>query len=204
MFIAKEGIPFIVIPLVLGISAILLGRFWVYPGAVLVLLALFCCYFFRDPSRNVLQDNRLVISPADGRVMEITKEGDSKVIRIFLSVFNVHLQRAPITGTVTSMEYKPGKFLPAMDKAAHIENEQNIIKIKNQQGEYVVKQIAGILARRVVSWVKQGDEIKMGQHIGLIKFGSQVDISMPGAADIKVKEGDKVTGGLTVLAEFKN
>ncbi|MCB4790458.1 MAG: phosphatidylserine decarboxylase family protein [Elusimicrobia bacterium] len=202
MSIAKAGFPFIIIPLIIGVILLFLGGGWKYPGAFFILLCFFCCYFFRDPKRNVPHDEKLVISPADGRIMEIIKEGDTNVIRIFLSVFNVHLQRSPVSGKVVSMDYKPGKFLPAMDKAAHMENEQNIIKIRNANGEYTVKQIAGILARRVVSWVKKNDELKMGQQIGLIKFGSQVDISIPVSARIKVKEGDKVTGGETVLSEL--
>jgi phosphatidylserine decarboxylase len=200
MFIAKEGLPFIVIPAILGVALVLLGRFWVVPGYVLIIAALFCCYFFRDPSRTIPKEENLVLSPADGTIMEVGKDGDKKLIRIFLSVFNVHLQRAPVAGTVVSVEYKPGKFLPAMDKEAHIQNEQIVTTIKNKSGEYVVKQIAGILARRCVSWLKQNDEIKSGQKIGLIKFSSQVDISMPQSVEIKVKVGDVLVGGETIIA----
>lgn len=203
MFIAKEGLPFIVIPAIIGTVLVLSGRFWVIPGYVLIIAALFCCYFFRDPSRTIPKEEHVVLSPADGTIMEVGKDGDKKLIRIFLSVFNVHLQRAPVAGKVVSVEYKPGKFLPAMDKEAHIQNEQIITTIKNKNGEYIVKQIAGILARRCVSWLKQNDEITAGQKIGLIKFSSQVDISMPQSAEIKVKVGDVLVGGETILAEFK-
>ncbi len=172
-------------------------------GWVLVVLGLFCLFFFRDPQRVVPVDANLILSPCDGKVMEVTEENGKKVVRVFLSVFNVHLQRSPVEGVVKSVEYRPGKFLPAMNKEAHVVNEQNVITLQTPQGEYVVYQIAGILARRVVSWVKPGDSVAQGQRIGLIKFGSQVDLVLPAATEIRVRVGEKVVGGISVVGAKK-
>jgi len=205
MFFAKEGWSFIFIPLVLGILSIVLGRTLVFQiaGSVLILLGLFCLFFFRDPVRHIPHGENLILSPCDGTVMEVTEEDNRKVIRVFLSVFNVHLQRSPVAGTIKSVEYRPGKFLPAMKPEAHSVNEQNVITISTPKGEYIVKQIAGILARRVVSWVKAGDKVEKGQRIGLIKFGSQVDVTFPQGAQVKVSVGDTVTAGETVIGELQ-
>ena len=205
MSIAKEGFPFILIPLVIGVLLLVFGRsaWLITPGVLLVLFSGFCIYFFRDPVRQIPAGENLIVAPCDGTVMEVLAEGDRQEIRMFLSVFNVHLQRSPFAGTVTGMVYQPGKCVPAMRPDAHCVNEQNIITLQTAKGELVVKQIAGILARRVVSWVKPGDTLTRGQHIGLIKFGSQVDLSLPANCVVKLKIGDKVTGGETVIAEFK-
>lgn len=183
----------------------LLGRFWAvfYAFAFINLLkAAFFMYFFRDPARNVIIDDGVVLSPADGTVFDIVQSGDEKTIRIFLSVFNVHLQRSPVAGTIKNIEHKIGKFYPAMRPDAHIFNKQNIITIETPKGEiFKVHQIVGILARRLVLWVKSNQPINQGDKIGMIKFGSQVDISMPKNYTITVKPKDKVFGGLTVLAK---
>ena len=200
MRIAKEGIPFISGFGILGVCLWLI----VMPlGIILLILAGFCLYFFRDPKRIIPQGKDLVLSPADGKVMEITEENNKKVIRIFLSIFNVHIQRSPFSGTIKSIEYKPGRFLPAMDKNAHVVNEQNVFTIETAYGEIVVSQIAGIIARRVVSWIKTGEAIEAGQKIGIIRFGSQVDICLPINAEILVKENDKIEGGISVIARMK-
>jgi len=206
MSIAKEGFPFIIPPLAMGVLMFAFCRgWWGCPviGGILILLGLFSAFFFRDPLRTIPADDKLVLSPCDGTVMEITEMGGQKVVRMFLSVFNVHLQRAPVAGEIVKMEYRPGKFVPAMRPDAHEVNEQNIITMKTAHGEFVVKQIAGILARRVVAWVKAGDMAVKGQKIGLIKFGSQVDLHVPKNVEIKVKVNDKVTGGETVIGEIK-
>jgi phosphatidylserine decarboxylase len=199
MSIAKEGWPFIVIPLAAGL---LLFRFGV-AGAVLGMLCLvfglFCAFFFRDPARSIVADPSAIVSPCDGTVMEITRENGQDVIRVFLSVFNVHLQRSPVAGKIVDVKYIPGKFLPAMKPEACMVNEQNVFTISSDKGTYIVKQIAGILARRVVAWSKPGDVVKKGDKIGLIKFSSQVDLYVPPAAVIKVKVGDKVVGGETIM-----
>jgi phosphatidylserine decarboxylase len=132
--------------------------------------------------------------------MEISEEADENVIRVFLSVFSVHLQRSPISGTVKDIIHKDGKFLAAWKPEAHIENEQNIITIQGEDGMYTVRQIAGFLARRCVSWVKAGDTLNAGDKIGMIKFSSQVDLHLPKSAKINVKPGDKTQAGITVMA----
>jgi phosphatidylserine decarboxylase len=205
MLFVADGLPYILTAELLGIAVIILARgtFWTVPGWTLVVIGLFFAWFFRDPPRKINAAPGVILSPADGTVMEVAGAGDGTVIRIFLSVFNVHLQRAPVSGTVRNVEYRPGKFLPAMKPEAHIENEQNIITIQSAKGDFEVRQIAGILARRVVSWVKAGEKIEQGQKIGFIKFGSQVDLTVPAGASVKVKAGDKVRGGLTVIAENK-
>lgn len=205
MLIVKEGLPLVIAAAVIGIIVVVLtrGTFWSIPGWVSIVLAIFFAYFFRDPVRQINSGSGLILSPADGTVLEVTQGGGVKTVRIFLSVFNVHLQRAPFPGKITNVEYRPGKFLPAMEKEAHVVNEQNIITMQTEKGNFKIFQIAGILARRVVSWVKPGDAVGQGQKIGFIKFGSQVDIEMPGGAEIKVKPGEKVTAGRTVIAEIK-
>lgn len=200
MSIVRDGYPFILIPLVLGLLLISSSTLTLILGILLILFALFCAYFFRDPKIEVTKGEGLILSPCNGTVLEVSENDTEKVIRVFLSVFDVHLQRSPIDGKVTKVEYKPGKFLKAMEPEAHILNEQNHIVIENENGTYVVKQIAGILARRCVSWVKPGDEIKAGDKIGVIKFSSQVDLHMPKNVDIKVKKDDKVVSGVTVFA----
>ena len=202
MSIVKEGLPFILIPLVLGLALVFTGwgRVSLTAGIVCLLVALFCVYFFRDPKIEITQGEGLILSPCNGTVLEVSENETEKVIRVFLSVFDVHLQRSPIAGKVIAVEYKPGKFLKAMEPEAHIVNEQNHIVIENENGTYIVKQIAGILARRCVAWVKPGDVLKTGDKIGVIKFSSQVDLHMPKNAEIKVKQGDKVVSGITVFA----
>lgn len=202
MAIVKEGYPFIFIALVIATLLILIG--FVKIGVIAIVVALFFTYFFRDPHIVITQGEGLILSPCNGTVLEI-KENDNgqSVIRVFLSVFDVHLQRTPISGTVKNVEHKPGKFLKAHDPQAHIVNEQNIITIENENGTYIVKQIAGILARRCVSWVKTGDVLKVGDKIGVIKFSSQVDLHMPAGYKINVKKGDKVISGITVFASIK-
>lgn len=206
MSILKDGYPFIVVPLLIGAASFAFGRHnpaALSLGMVCILLALFCAFFFRDPERVITPGDRLVISPCDGTVMEVGEENGVPVVRVFLSVFNVHLQRSPVNGTVKSVTYVPGKFLPAMNVQAHVVNEQNIIVIDTPQGEFTVKQIAGLLARRCVSWVKPGDTVARGGKIGLIKFSSQVDLYLPKGSRVLLKPGDKVAGGITVFAEMQ-
>ncbi|MFA7073766.1 MAG: phosphatidylserine decarboxylase [Endomicrobiaceae bacterium] len=203
MTIVKDGYSFILVPLAIAVLLLIFGSgiFVVALALIFFLLSAFCMFFFRDPNVKITEGEGLILSPCSGTVMEV-KENDNgqSVIRVFLSVFDVHLQRSPVSGTVKSVEYKPGKFLKANEAEAHIVNEQNWITIENEKGIYLVKQIAGILARRCVSWVKPGDIVKTGDKIGLIKFSSQVDLHMPAGYDIKVKVGDKVVLGVTVFA----
>lgn len=172
--------------------------------AVPVLLALFFLWFFRDPNRMIPQEPGQIVSPGDGLVTAAewieTTVGSKLRLSIFLNVFDVHVNRAPVAGTVTVVEYREGEFLNAMKPESVLHNEQTLIVI--DAGAYAVsfKQIAGLLARRIVCNVKVGDRVERGQRVGLIKFGSRVDVLLPAEAELKVKVGVRVRGGSTVLA----
>ena len=201
MKIVKEGYPFILGFFIVGIIFNL-----IFPPLAIIcyLLSIGCLLFFRDPDLTINADEKFILSPCNGTVMNVIEgENGQTEVRVFMSVANVHLQRSPISGTVKSVEHKPGKFLKAHLPEAYIENEQNVITIENENGTYIVKQIAGILARRCVAWVKPGDVIKQGDKIGVIKFSSQVDLIMPAGYDVRVKVGDKVTSGLSIFAIIK-
>jgi phosphatidylserine decarboxylase len=206
MQIIKEGYPFVVIPFVSGFVMIVVPGFGMIVsiiGVLFIFFGLFCLYFFRDPKITITKGTGLILSPCNGTVLEITENKTEKIVRVFLSILDVHLQRSPISGKVVSVEYKSGKFLKAMAPQAHIVNEQNIITIENENTKCIVKQIAGIFARRCVAWVKQGDVLNIGDKIGIIKFSSQVDLHMQKNVDIKVKTGEKVVSGITIFAILK-
>src|SRR5216684_216250 len=171
-----------------------------------VLLALFVFSFFRNPERVIPSEPGAVVSPGDGRVVVVTEEEHAerpgKRVSIFLAVWNVHVNRSPAAGTITKMEYRPGKFLAAMRERASVENEQNVFTLSTEAGEMVFKQIAGLIARRVVSWKKAGDKVVRGERIGLVRFGSRVDVWLPRDAEILVKLGQNVKGGSSVLARW--
>ncbi len=200
----KEGYYFGVPPLVLGGISYLLH--WYVEAAVLVLLALFVFSFFRDPERVIPTEPDAVVSPGDGRVVVVTEEENAgrpgKRVSIFLAVWNVHVNRSPATGTIAKMEYRPGKFLAAMRERASVENEQNVFTLTTEAGEMVFKQIAGVIARRVVSWKKAGEKVARGERIGLVRFGSRVDVWVPKEAEILVKVGENVKGGSSMLARW--
>src|SRR5260370_27896882 len=200
----KEGFYFGGPMLVLGGVSFLLQ--WNVAAVVLVLLALFVFSFFRDPERVIPAEPGAVVSPGDGRVVVVTDEEyagrPGKLISIFLAVWNVHVNRAPDEGTITKMEYRPGKFLAAMRERASLENEQNVFTLSTDAGELVFKQIAGLIARRVVSWKKPGEKVARGERIGLVRFGSRVDLWLPKDAEILVKLGQNVKGGSSVLARW--
>jgi phosphatidylserine decarboxylase len=190
-------------------AAILLG--WLtYPAwaVIPILLAAFFLWFFRDPDRAIPADPGAVVSPGDGKVTDIspvTVGGQRHTrISIFLNVFNVHINRSPITGVIREVRYQRGKYLNAMNQTSAEENEQNIVTVQGQgdaSGQTVVfKQIAGLLARRIVFLPKVGDRLERGQRVGLIKFGSRVDVLLDASASVSVKLGDHVKGGSTVLA----
>jgi phosphatidylserine decarboxylase len=200
----KEGYYFGVPPLVLGGVAFLLH--WTVLASMLAGLAVFVFYFFRDPERVIPAEPGAVVSPADGRVMVVREEENGgrpgKRVSIFLAVWNVHVNRAPAAGTITKVDYRPGKFLGAMRERASFENEQNVITLSTDAGEMVFKQIAGWIARRVVCWKKAGDRVARGERIGLVRFGSRVDVWVPRDAEIVVAAGDTVRGGSSVLARW--
>lgn len=177
---------------------------WFWPILPL-LLAAFFLWFFRDPRRTIPSSEGLVVSPADGKVTEVarihTPRGEQQRISIFLSVFNVHVNRSPVAGTIEQILYQKGLYLNAMDPASAEKNEQNTVVVRADQGyEITFKQIAGLLARRIVFKKRVGDRVERGDRVGLIKFGSRTDILMPADFKIVVKVGQKVSGGSTILA----
>jgi phosphatidylserine decarboxylase len=183
--------------------------FWRLTGSmgisvIPLLLAVFFLWFFRDPPRRIPDAPGAVVSPADGQVTEAewieTPDGSRLRLSIFLNVFDVHVNRSPIEGTVKLVNYKTGLYLNAMRADSNVLNEQNVVVIENENCSVQVKQIAGLLARRIVCWVKPGDTLQRGQRFGLIKFGSRVDVLMPSDANLRVRRGDRVKGGSTVLA----
>jgi phosphatidylserine decarboxylase len=174
-----------------------------YLSVFFFIIAAFVCFFFRNPERRIPEEKNLIVSPADGKVVKISPiEGGEQAISIFLNIFDVHVNRSPIAGEVLQVEYKRGKFKAAFDDEASQVNEQNIITIAGQDIRIVVRQIAGLIARRVVCWKKPGDRLKRGELIGLIRFGSRMDIVVPGHVKISVKAGDKVKGGSSIIGEF--
>ena len=188
------------------VAAIILGWLtWPILGIVPLLLAAFFLWFFRDPERAIPSAPGAVVSCADGKVTDVsTIRQDGRTltrISIFLNVFNVHVNRAPITGRIADLEYKKGKFQNAMGAASAEMNEQSVCTLQGDDGQVVVfKQIAGLLARRIVFSYKFGDRVERGQRIGLIKFGSRCDVVLPGDAQVAVKVGDHVAGGSSILA----
>ena len=182
-----------------------------YVSGVALLATGFICYFFRDPARVIPTNDRLVVSPADGKILDIVEETDKAsgqkmwMIRIFLSVFDPHIQRSPLKGTIRRIQYKKGKFLDARNPQAPFVNEQNLFEITpagTMPGPIYVTQIAGLIARRIVWWVKEGQSLSAGEQFGLIRFGSQVDISIPQVLKLRVKKGDVVEAGSSILADF--
>jgi phosphatidylserine decarboxylase len=200
----KEGYYFGVPPILLGGFAILF-HWWIL-GSVLIALGLFCFSFFRDPERAIPEDPSAIVSPADGRVVVITDEQNAgrpgTRVSIFLAIWNVHINRAPAAGVITKVDYRPGKFLAAWDASASTQNEQNIFTLATTAGNIEFKQIAGLVARRVVSWKKPQDVVAKGERIGLVRFGSRVDLWVPSGSELLVKVGDTVHGGSSMLARW--
>lgn len=191
----------------LGLSGLLFGLRLPGVAAVVLLLAAFLVYFFRDPERAIPQGERLILAPADGRILAIKPFpewkgpfGDPLVrVSIFLSVFDVHVNRAPLTAVVNGVTHSPGRFLAAWGEAASAENEQTLIHFASPDGDVWVKQIAGLLARRIVCRVRPGEKVTAGDRIGLIRFGSRVDCILPASAELRVRRGQSVKGGSTIL-----
>lgn len=208
----KDGYAWVLVPLAAGLAAGLLYLFWpalplLALALVLLLLAAFMAYFFRDPQRAVPAESGLVVSPADGRVTRVEKlSGDGAdsptVVSIFLSPFDVHVNRAPIAGAVVDVTYTKGRFIAATSDNASLVNEQNALTIKGEHLTVVCKQIAGVLARRIVCWKKPGDRLELGERFGLIKFGSRTDLVMPPEVEVLVSTGERVRGGVTVIGRF--
>ncbi len=214
MIFAREGLPFIVIA-----AAIALGTFglalrtrswplWLL-AFLLTVIALWIAYFFRDPDREGERGEKLVIAPADGRVLQISTveepafvHGPATRISIFMNVFNVHVNRYPVSGTVRYVHYNPGKFLHAAAEKSSLENEQMSVGLESGSQRILVRQIAGMIARRIVTYSKEGDAARQGERFGIIRFGSRVDVFLPVASRVRVRAGDRTRSGTTVLAEL--
>ena len=200
----KDAYRFAIPPLLVGAACLSLG--WKWPAGILIFLGLFVFYFFRDPGRTIPTEPGAVVAPADGHVVEIVEETfDStpgRRISIFLSIWDVHVQRAPVAGKIARVEYRPGKFYAALRSSASEKNEQNVISIQTLGGTIVFKQIAGAIARRVICWKREGDNVALGERVGFIRFGSRVDIWMPAEAQVLVRRGQKVKGGESLLAKW--
>lgn len=202
---AREGYPYVIVPILLALGAALLG-YW--PVSIpFIILAAFMAYFFRDPRRAAPVEANVIVSPADGRVTRIerlsSEESSPTVVSIFLSPFDVHINRSPIAGTIMDVTYAKGKFLMATREEASLVNEQNALTIKGERTTIVCKQIAGILARRIVCWKRAGDQLALGERFGLIKFSSRTDLILPKEVEVSVREGDKVRGGVTIIGRIK-
>lgn len=210
--IVMEGFPFIIAALLLTVAVavslyIYAPKAMIYVTIPLIILTLFVIAFFRNPNRTIPGNPKAVVSPADGRVIEIAKVQEksflnAEVIKIsvFMSVFNVHVNRVPMAGKVVKVKYFPGKFFVASLDKASSENERNALVIENKEGEKIlVVQIAGIVARRIVCYTVKGDVLDKGVRFGLIRFGSRLDLYLPVDSDIKVSPGDRVKGGETVM-----
>jgi phosphatidylserine decarboxylase len=169
---------------------------------IFLLLTAFMAYFFRDPSRNIPTGEDIIVSAADGRVTRVEENENGKFVSVFLSPLDVHINRAPIGGKVLKVEYTKGQKKPATSNEASLINERNSLTIANDKMTVVCTQIAGIVARRIVCWSKTGDNLTIGQKIGLIKFGSRTDLLMPKEAEVLVKVGDRVVGGETIIARL--
>lgn len=197
---AKEGFPFVIVP---ALIALLLAYFqWWIPAGVFGLIAAFMVFFFRDPYRETPEGDGLIVAAADGYVTRIDDNENGKLVSVFMSPFDVHINRSPISGTITNVEYKPGKKHPATSNKASFINERNSLTIQGENFSVCCTQIAGIMARRIVCWSKTGDELEQGQRFGLIKFSSRTDVLMPPTVELQVKVGDHVKGGETVIAKL--
>jgi phosphatidylserine decarboxylase len=205
--IAREAWP-IVAALLIPAGACALLR-WPWPAAVLAVLGLFTLYFFRDPERVTPPGDRLVISPADGKVVRVVEADETPLggpghqISIFLSIFDVHINRAPISGIVRSVEYRKGEFLPAFDHGASHRNERNEVVVEGEREVVAFVQIAGLIARRIVFRPAEGDRVERGGRVGLIRFGSRVDVFLPPSARVLVKVGQRVQSGASPIGELE-
>lgn len=196
----KEGFPFVIVPAVI---ALVFGYLEMWPVAgAFAAIALFMAFFFRDPHRTTPDSEDIVVSAADGKVTRIQDGPEGKLVSVFLSPLDVHVNRAPIGGKITHIDYIRGKKIPATSDQASLVNERNSITIAGTKMTVVCTQIAGILARRIVCWNRVGDELEIGQRYGLIKFGSRTDLLMPSQVEILVSIGDHVVGGETIIAKL--
>jgi phosphatidylserine decarboxylase len=196
----RDGIPFVLVPVLVAAG---FGLFGFWPIALFwAALAAFMLYFFRDPDRVVPDEPGLIISSADGKVTRVDETADGKLVSVFLSPLDVHVNRSPIAGNITNITYVKGAHRAAMGEDTSLTNERNSLVIEGDGLTITCTQIAGILARRIVCWPQTGDRLERGQRFGMIKFGSRTDILMPREAAILVSIGDKVRGGETIIARI--
>jgi len=199
--IVRDAYRFLVPLAILALAA------FAFNLTVLGLLALglfaFVAFFFRNPVRTIPSDPRAIVSPADGKVVKLERVGNVTRMSIFLSLFNVHVNRSPIAGRIEAVDYRPGKFLVAFNDKASTDNERNIIMVSDGRITIVFTQIAGIVARRIVFWKKMGDVVAKGELVGLIRFGSRVDVLFPAGTEATVAVGDRVKGGSTRIGTIK-
>jgi phosphatidylserine decarboxylase len=199
---AREAYPYIVFLAIVAIM-IAFSPFYLLSTVFFLLLA-FVVYFFRDPERNIPDGNDIIVAPADGKVTKVSKvnpneENSPSLISIFLSPLDVHINRSPIAGKIVDVNYVKGRFVPATREDASLVNEQNVITIENGSVKIIMKQIAGIIARRCVLWKKAGETVSLGERLGLIKFSSRTDLILPTEYKVLVKVGDKLQGGVTII-----
>jgi phosphatidylserine decarboxylase len=190
------------LPLVL-VAGGLLGLKVYGLAAFFLILAFLILNFFRDPDRKIPTESGVIVSPADGRVVQVVEESPEgqrvRRVSVFMSALDVHVNRAPISGTIREVSYQKGAFHIASQPRASLENEQNVFTIQGEQGRVVVRQIAGVLARRIVFWKKPGDRLERGERVGLIKFGSRVDVLLDSEVELRVKVGDHIHAGSSIL-----
>jgi phosphatidylserine decarboxylase len=201
----RDGIPWVAVPLALAIIPMLFGLWWI--AIAFTLVAAFMAFFFRDPRRRIPTEPGIIIAPADGRVT-LVRCGDPEaasesLVSIFLSPFDVHVNRAPIAGQITEIQYKKGKFLMATDERARDVNEQNTLTLEGDSIRVKCSQIAGILARRIVCWKREGDRVELGERFGMIKFSSRTDVLLPSSVEVVVKKGMRVRGGVTIIGRIR-
>ena len=206
MSIVREGIVYVLVPGALMILFLVLG-FWIL-GIAFAMLAAFMAFFFRDPKRETPTETDVVVAPADGLVTRVQpiQEGNDRsatLVSIFLSPLDVHINRAPISGKITNVSYTHGKFLMATDERASLVNEQNALTIQGEKITVVCKQIAGILARRIVCWKQAGERVALGERFGMIKFSSRTDLLLPESVDVLVTKGQRVQGGTTIIGRMR-
>ena len=198
--IVKDAFRFL-IPLLVS-AAVAYGLGLTIVAGVLLALAIFVTFFFRNPTRTIPADPKVIVSPADGRVVSVERVGNITKLSIFLSIFNVHVNRSPIGGRIEAIDYKSGKFKAAFDPNASIVNERNVVMVSDGKIKIVFVQIAGLIARRIVFWKKAGDVVEKGELVGLIRFGSRVDVTFPAGTEATVKKGDRVRGGSSQIGRI--
>ena len=199
--IVKDAFIFLIPLLAAAAASFWLG--WTGAGVFLLLVWAFVAFFFRNPKRTIPADPRIIVSPADGKVVKVERAGNVFRLSIFLSIFDVHVNRSPMRGRIEAIDYRRGKFKAAFNHAASVENERNIIMIGDGHVKLVVTQIAGLIARRIVCWKKVGDFVEKGELIGLIRFGSRVDVLFPAGTEATVSTGTRVRGGSTPIGVIK-